>query len=170
MSASVYRRCSTESPPTPKPGSPASRSTLVVQRGVNDGSILDTARHFKGSSHTLRLIEYMDVDTTNGWRPDDVVPARDIVQMLDREFGIDPVGPSYRGEVAQRWRYRDGIGEVGVIASVTQQNPGHPPWGVFLGTKHKGAYENYSRTIIDGIAAGTGLSGGRVSTLFMYGP
>jgi cyclic pyranopterin phosphate synthase len=93
---------------------------MVVKRGINDGSIPDMARHFKGSGHTLRLIEYMDVGTTNGWRLDDVVPARDIVEMLDREFGIEPVGPSYRGEVAQRWRYRDGTGEVGVIASVTQ--------------------------------------------------
>ena len=93
---------------------------MVVKRGVNDGSILDIARHFKGSGHTLRFIEYMDVGTTNGWRLDDVVPAGDIVEMLDREFGIEPVGPSYRGEVAQRWCYRDGTGEVGVIASVTQ--------------------------------------------------
>ena len=93
---------------------------MVVKRGVNEGSILDMARHFKGSGHTLRFIEYMDVGTTNGWRLDDVVPARDIVQILDREFGIEPVGPSYRGEVAQRWRYRDRTGEVGVISSVTQ--------------------------------------------------
>ena len=93
---------------------------MVVKRGVNDGSILDMAGHFKGSGHTVRFIEYMDVGTTNGWRLDDVVPARDIVNTLDREFGIEPVGPSYRGEVAQRWRYRDGTGEVGVIASVTQ--------------------------------------------------
>jgi len=93
---------------------------MVVKRGINDGPILDMARHFKGSGHTLRFIEYMDVGTTNGWRLDDVVPARDIVEMLDREFGIEPVGPSCRGEVAQRWRYRDRTGEVGVIASVTQ--------------------------------------------------
>ena len=93
---------------------------MVVKRGVNDGSILDMARHFKGSGHTVRLIEYMDVGTTNGWRLDDVVPAREIVEMLDHEFGIEPVDPSYRGEVAQRWRYRDGTGEVGVITSVTQ--------------------------------------------------
>ena len=93
---------------------------MVVKRGVNDGSILDMARHFKGSGHTVRFIEYMDVGTTNGWRLDDVVPARDIIEMLDREFGIEPVDPSYRGEVAQRWRYRDGAGEVGVITSVTQ--------------------------------------------------
>ena len=93
---------------------------MVVKRGVNDGSIVDMARHFKGSGHILRFIEYMDVGTTNGWRLDDVVPARDIVETLDREFGIEPVDPSYPGEVAQRWRYRDGTGEVGVIASVTQ--------------------------------------------------
>jgi len=93
---------------------------MVVKRGVNDGSILDMAGHFKGSGHTLRFIEYMDVGTTNGWRLEDVVPAREIVEMLDQEFGIEPVDPSYRGEVAQRWRYRDGTGEVGVIGSVTQ--------------------------------------------------
>ena len=94
---------------------------MVVKRGINDdGSVLDMARHFKGSGHTLRFIEYMDVGTTNGGRLDDVVPARDIVEMLDREFEIEPVGPSYRGEVAQRWRYRDRTGEVGVITSVTQ--------------------------------------------------
>jgi len=93
---------------------------MVVKRGVNDGSILDMARNFKGSGHTLRFIEYMDVGTTNGWRLDDAVPARDIVEMLDQEFGIEPVDSSYRGEVAQRWRYRDGTGEVGVIASVSQ--------------------------------------------------
>jgi len=92
---------------------------MVVQRGVNDGSILEMARHFKGSSHILRFIEYMDVGNTNGWRLDDVVPAKEIIEMLDREFGIDPVAPLYRGEVARRWRYRDGTGEVGVIASVT---------------------------------------------------
>ena len=93
---------------------------MVVKRGVNDGSIVDMARHFKDSGHILRFIEYMDVGTTNGWRLHDVVPARDIVETLDQEFGIEPVDPSYRGEVAQRWRYRDGTGEVGVIASVTQ--------------------------------------------------
>jgi cyclic pyranopterin phosphate synthase len=93
---------------------------MVVKRGVNDSCIVDVARHFKGSGHTVRFIEYMDVGTTNGWRLDDVVPAGDIVEMLDREFGIELVGSSYRGEVAQRWRYRDGTGEVGVITSVTQ--------------------------------------------------
>ncbi len=93
---------------------------MVVKRGVNERSILDMARHFKGSGHTLRFIEYMDVGTTNGWRLDEVIPARAIVEALDREFGIEPLDSSYRGEVAQRWRYRDGTGEVGVIASVTE--------------------------------------------------
>lgn len=93
---------------------------MVVKRGVNDGSIVAMARHFKATGHILRFIEYMDVGTTNGWRLDDVVPARGIIETLDREFGIEPADPSYPGEVAQRWRYRDGTGEVGVIASVTQ--------------------------------------------------
>jgi cyclic pyranopterin phosphate synthase len=93
---------------------------MVVKRGVNDDSIVDMAQHFKATGHILRFIEYMDVGTTNSWRLDDVVPARDIIETLDREFGIEPADPSYPGEVAQRWRYRDGTGEVGVIASVTQ--------------------------------------------------
>ena len=78
------------------------------------------ARHFRERGHTLRFIEYMDVGHTNGWRMDDVVPAAEIVAALDEEFGVEPLEPTYRGEVARRWRYRDGRGEVGVIASVTQ--------------------------------------------------
>lgn len=73
---------------------------MVVKRGVNDDSIVDMARHFKATGHIVRFIEYMDVGTTNGWRLDDVVSARDIVETLDHEFGIEPVEPSYRGEVA----------------------------------------------------------------------
>ena len=92
----------------------------VVKRGVNDDQIVPLAAFFRERGHTLRFIEYMDVGHTNGWRLDDVVPARDIVARLDEAFGVEPVDPSYRGEVAQRWRYRDGSGEVGVIASVTQ--------------------------------------------------
>ena len=92
---------------------------MVVKRGVNDGSIIDMARHFKGTAQILRFIEYMDVGNTNGWRLDDVVPAREIVEMLDSEFGIEPIAPLYKGEVARRWRYRDGSGEVGVISSVS---------------------------------------------------
>jgi cyclic pyranopterin phosphate synthase len=92
----------------------------VVKRGVNDGDILPLARRFRGTGHTLRFIEYMDVGHTNGWRLDDVVPAAEIVAAIDAELGLEPVEPAYRGEVARRWRYVDGGGEVGVIASVTQ--------------------------------------------------
>jgi cyclic pyranopterin phosphate synthase len=92
----------------------------VVKRGVNEDQIVPLAAFFREQGHTLRFIEFMDVGHTNGWRLDDVVPAAEIVAMLDEAFGVEPVDASYRGEVAQRWRYRDGRGEVGVIASVTQ--------------------------------------------------
>ncbi|NUR77964.1 MAG: GTP 3',8-cyclase MoaA [Thermoleophilia bacterium] len=92
----------------------------VIKRGVNDDQVVPLAAFFRERGHTLRFIEYMDVGHTNGWRLDDVVPAREIVALLDEAFGVEPVQPSYRGEVAQRWRYRDGVGEAGVIASVTQ--------------------------------------------------
>ena len=93
---------------------------MVVKRGVNDDSIEDMAKHFRGSGHILRFIEFMDVGTTNGWRLDDVVPAKEIVQRIDAVFPLEPAEANYVGEVAQRWRYKDGVGEVGVIASVTQ--------------------------------------------------
>jgi cyclic pyranopterin phosphate synthase len=93
---------------------------MVVKRGENDTSILPMARHFRESGHILRFIEYMDVGHTNGWRMDDVVPAREIVERIGREWPLEPVDPNYPGEVAERWRYRDGSGEIGVIASVTQ--------------------------------------------------
>src|SRR5687767_2690597 len=92
----------------------------VVKRGVNDDGIVDMARYFRGTGHTLRFIEYMDVGATNGWRLDDVVSAAEIVERIDAEFPLEPVGAQYRGEVAKRWRYRDGAGEIGLIASVTQ--------------------------------------------------
>ena len=92
----------------------------VVKRGVNDAAVVDLARHFRGSGHIVRFIEYMDVGSTNGWRLDDVVPAAEIVAMLDAAFGLEPVAPNYAGEVANRYRYRDGAGEIGIIASVTQ--------------------------------------------------
>jgi cyclic pyranopterin phosphate synthase len=92
----------------------------VVKRGLNEGSILELARFFKGSGHVLRFIEYMDVGATNGWRLDDVVPAAEIVRTIDEELPLEPVESAYRGEVARRYRYRDGTGEIGVIASVTQ--------------------------------------------------
>jgi cyclic pyranopterin phosphate synthase len=93
---------------------------VVVKRGVNEHAILPLARHFRGSGHIVRFIEYMDVGHTNGWRLDDVVPASEIVATIDRAFPLEPVGANYRGEVAKRWRYRDNGNEIGVIASVTQ--------------------------------------------------
>jgi cyclic pyranopterin phosphate synthase len=93
---------------------------VVVKRGLNDDGILDLARHFHGTPHVLRFIEYMDVGHTNGWRLDDVVPAAEILETIAAELPLEPVEPGYRGEVARRWRYADGGGEVGVIASVTQ--------------------------------------------------
>jgi cyclic pyranopterin phosphate synthase len=92
----------------------------VVKRGINDPGIVDMARHFRGSGHILRFIEYMDVGTTNGWRMADVVSGREIIETIGREWPIEPMQPNYFGEVAERWRYRDGAGEVGVIMSVTQ--------------------------------------------------
>ena len=92
----------------------------VVKRGVNDDQVVALARHFRGSGHILRFIEYMDVGATNGWRLDDGVPAVEIVALIDAELPLEPAEENYRGEVARRWRYRDGSGEIGVIASVTQ--------------------------------------------------
>lgn len=93
---------------------------MVVKRGLNDSSILPMARYFRGSGHIVRFIEYMDVGTTNGWRLDDVVPAAEIAETIDTELPIEPASPNYPGEVASRWRYRDGGGEIGIISSVTQ--------------------------------------------------
>jgi cyclic pyranopterin phosphate synthase len=92
----------------------------VIKRGVNDDQVVPLAAFFRERGHTLRFIEYMDVGHTNGWRLDDVVPAKEIVASLDDAFGVEPAEALYRGEVAQRWEYKDGAGEVGVIASVTQ--------------------------------------------------
>jgi cyclic pyranopterin phosphate synthase len=92
----------------------------VVKRGANDGGIVALAERFRGTGHTLRFIEYMDVGSSNGWRLDDVVPAAEIVEKLDAVWPLEPVAPARPDETAKRWRYRDGAGEVGVIASVTQ--------------------------------------------------
>ena len=92
----------------------------VVKRGLNDAGIVEMASFFRETGHTLRFIEYMDVGATNGWRLDDVVPAAEIVRRIADVFPLEPADPGYRGEVAQRWRYADGSGEIGVIASVTQ--------------------------------------------------
>jgi GTP 3',8-cyclase len=93
---------------------------MVVRRGLNEDSILPMARHFRGTGHILRFIEYMDVGTSNGWRLDDVVPMREIIATIDKELPLEPLEPAYRGEVAGRYRYRDGTGEIGIISSVTQ--------------------------------------------------
>jgi GTP 3',8-cyclase len=92
----------------------------VVRRNLNDESIVPMARYAREAGLVLRFIEYMDVGHTNGWRLDDVVPAAEVVRAIDAEWPLDPVEPSYRGEVAKRYRYRDGGGEIGVISSVTQ--------------------------------------------------
>jgi len=92
----------------------------VVKRGVNDDGLLELARFFHGSGHVLRFIEYMDVGATNGWRLDDVLPAAEIIERIDAVLPLEAIEPAYTGEVAQRFRYRDGGGELGVIASVTQ--------------------------------------------------
>ena len=93
---------------------------MVVRRGVNDTSVVAMARRFRGTGHIVRFIEFMDVGNTNGWRLEDVVPGREIVEMISREWPLEPAEPSYFGEVAERWRYADGAGEIGVITSVTQ--------------------------------------------------
>lgn len=93
---------------------------MVVRRGHNEHDVVPMARHFKGTGTTLRFIEYMDVGSTNGWQLTDVVPAAEVIAAIDAELPLEAVPPAYPGEVATRWRYRDGDGEVGVIGSVTQ--------------------------------------------------
>ena len=96
---------------------------MVVKRGTNDDQIVPLARHVRdrfGPAVVLRFIEYMDVGASNGWRMDEVLPSADVVQRLDAAFPLEALAPSAPGETAQRWRYRDGGGEVGVISSVTQ--------------------------------------------------
>ena len=93
---------------------------MVVKRGTNDHAIVPMARHFHGSGHILRFIEYMDVGSSNGWKLDEVVPSGEVVRRIDAEMPLECADPNYVGEVAERWRYRDGGGEIGVISSVTQ--------------------------------------------------
>jgi cyclic pyranopterin phosphate synthase len=93
---------------------------MVVKRGVNDHQIVEAARHWRDSGHVLRFIEYMDVGSTNGWRMDDVIPSAEVVRRISEAFPLEPAEANYAGEVAQRWRYKDGAGEIGVISSVTQ--------------------------------------------------
>jgi cyclic pyranopterin phosphate synthase len=91
----------------------------VVQKGVNDHTLVDLARHFKGTGHIVRFIEYMDVGTRNDWKLDEVLPADELVARINAELPIEPVDPNYVGEVAKRWRYKDGPGEIGMITSVS---------------------------------------------------
>ena len=93
---------------------------MVVKRGTNDAEILPMARHFRHTGAVLRFIEYMDVGATNGWRMDEVLPSAQVVERLNAEFPLTAVNPNYTGETAERWRYADGAGEIGVISSVTQ--------------------------------------------------
>ncbi len=93
---------------------------VVVKRGVNDGDVVAMAQHFRNTGHIVRFIEYMDVGHTNGWRLDDVVPGAEIIETIDAIHPLEPIDPHYPGEVARRWRYRDGSGEIGVISSVSQ--------------------------------------------------
>ena len=93
---------------------------MVVKRGLNESSILPMARFFREKGYILRFIEYMDVGHTNGWRLNDVVSAKEIIKMISKEMPLEPLDPNYQGEVAERWKYKDGSGEIGVVASVTQ--------------------------------------------------
>jgi cyclic pyranopterin phosphate synthase len=93
---------------------------MVVKRGANDHEVLALARHFRNSGHILRFIEYMDVGSSNGWKLDEVVPSAEVVRRIDAAFPLEPIDANYPGEVAQRWRYKDGAGEIGVISSVTR--------------------------------------------------
>jgi len=93
---------------------------MVVKRGTNDHDVVAMARRWRGTGHTIRYIEYMDVGSTNGWRMDDVIPSSEVIRRIHAVFPLEPVDANYTGEVAERWRYRDGAGEIGVISSVTQ--------------------------------------------------
>jgi cyclic pyranopterin phosphate synthase len=93
---------------------------MVVKKGVNDHELVPMARHFRGTGHIVRFIEFMDVGASNGWRMDDVLPSAEVVRRISEHYPLEPVDPNYEGEVAERWRYLDGSGEIGVISSVTQ--------------------------------------------------
>jgi cyclic pyranopterin phosphate synthase len=93
---------------------------MVVKKGVNENAILPMVRYFKGSGHIVRFIEYMDVGSSLGWKMDEVMPSRAVVDLIHAEFPLLQVDPNYVGEVAKRWKFADGSGEIGVISSVTQ--------------------------------------------------
>ena len=93
---------------------------MVVKRGVNDQGIVQMAERWRGTGHIIRFIEYMDVGSTNGWKMDDVIPSAEVVRRISQRWPLEPIGANYPGEVAERWRYADGAGEIGLISSVTQ--------------------------------------------------
>ncbi len=93
---------------------------MVVKRGVNDQSIVQMAERWRGTGHIIRFIEYMDVGSTNGWKMDDVIPSAEVVRRIGARWPLEAIDANYAGEVAERWRYLDGAGEIGVISSVTQ--------------------------------------------------
>jgi cyclic pyranopterin phosphate synthase len=93
---------------------------MVVRRGINESSVVPMARWARETGVTLRFIEYMDVGHSNGWRLDEVVPAQELIDSVGAVWPAEPVDAGYRGEVAGRWRYRDGLGEFGIISSVTR--------------------------------------------------
>ena len=93
---------------------------MVVKQGINDQHVVEMAKYFKGTGHIVRFIEFMDVGSTNGWQMGHVVPSRQLVSQINEVFPIEPVEPNYIGEVAERWKYKDGSGEIGFISSVTQ--------------------------------------------------
>lgn len=93
---------------------------MVVKGGMNDHEIVPMARHFKNTPFILRFIEYMDVGASNGWKMDEVIPSAEVIRRISAEMPLEEIAPNYTGETAERWRYRDGGGEIGVISSVTQ--------------------------------------------------
>jgi cyclic pyranopterin phosphate synthase len=101
-------------------GFDAIKVNMVVKRGVNDDQIVPMARYFRARGQIVRFIEFMDVGSSNGWRLDEVVPSREVIAAIHAAHAVEPLDPNYPGEVAERWRYLDGSGEVGVISSVTQ--------------------------------------------------
>jgi GTP 3',8-cyclase len=130
LSVATFRRMSDSSVPVgmvlegiaeaQRVGFTSIKVNMVVKRGVNDHEIIPMAEHFRNSGIILRFIEYMDVGCTNDWRMDDVVPACEILDRIAQHHSLHQVDPNYKGEVAERWRYADGSGEIGLIASVTQ--------------------------------------------------
>jgi cyclic pyranopterin phosphate synthase len=93
---------------------------VVLLRGVNDSPVLDLARYFRGTGMILRFIEYMDVGNKNGWKREDVIPSSEILKQISKEYPLEPLSKKYFGEVGERYRYKDGAGEIGFISSVTQ--------------------------------------------------